>query len=113
MNDLFYKAAGAMLAPFRYAEREVEHLKEMAKEDFQALVANVIKYTILIIAGLLSLLFISIMTAALINRNMNSEFLGYAFVGGFYLLIAVIVYISKEADYHKKKKTNIRKPLGA
>jgi hypothetical protein len=114
MSEFFYKAAGAMLAPFRYAEREVDHFKEMAKEDIQALVANIIKYTILGIAGLLFLLFISIMTAALINRNMESEFAGYAFVAGFYLLVAIIVFISKQASDHKRKEeNNSQKTVGA
>jgi hypothetical protein len=113
MSEFFYKAAGALLAPFRYAEREVDHMKEVAKEDLQTLVAAIIKYTILGIAGLLFLLFVSIMTAALINRNMESEFAGYAFVAGFYLLVAIIVFISKQADDHKRKEeNNTRKTVG-
>lgn len=104
MNQLFYKAAGAILAPFRYAEREVEHLKEVAKEDVQALIAKAVKFTIMGIAGLLFLLFISIMAAALINRTLDSEYLGYAIVAGFYLVVAIVVYISKEATDHKKKE---------
>jgi hypothetical protein len=103
MNELFYKAAGAVLAPFRYAEREVELMKELAKEDIQALLAKAIKFAILSVAGLLFLLFLSIMTAALINQNMNSDFAGYAIVAGFYLLVAVIVYISKEVGDHKRE----------
>jgi hypothetical protein len=114
MSEFFYKAAGAVLAPFRYAEREVDHMKEMAKEDLQALVANIIKFTILGIAGLLFLLFISIMAAALINQNMESDFAGYAFVAGFYLLVAVGVYISKQASDHKRKAENDnQKTVGA
>ena len=104
MNQLFYKAAGAILAPFRYAEREVEHLKEVAKEDVQALIAKAVKFTIMGIAGLLFLLFISIMAAALVNRTLDSEYLGYAIVAGFYLVVAIVVYISKEATDHKKKE---------
>jgi hypothetical protein len=90
MNDFFYKAAGAVLAPFRYAEREVEHMKEIAKEDIQALVAKA--------------LFLSIMAAALINERTGSDFIGYAIVAGFYFLIAIIVFISKEAGDHKQKE---------
>jgi hypothetical protein len=104
MNDFFYKAAGAVLAPFRYAEREVEHMKEIAKEDIQALVAKAIKLAILTVAGILFLLFLSIMAAALINERTGSDFIGYAIVAGFYFLIAIIVFISKEAGDHKQKE---------
>ena len=31
--DFFYKTAGAILAPFRYAQREIENAKETLKED--------------------------------------------------------------------------------
>lgn len=111
MNELFYKAAGAVLAPFRYAEREVQHMKEMAKEDLQALLAKAIKFAILGVAGLLFLLFISMMAAALINQTMNSDFAGYAIVAAFYLLVAIVVYISKELSDNKRKE-NTRRSIG-
>ena len=47
MSELFYKAAGAILAPFRYAEREVVHMKEVAKEDLQQFVANAITMVVI------------------------------------------------------------------
>lgn len=111
MTELFYKAAGAVLAPFRYAEREVVHLKEVAKEDLQAFIANLIKMVILSIAGLLFVLFVSIMSAALINNAMDSDFSGYAIVAGFYFLVAIGVYISKEVTDNKKKATNSTKAV--
>jgi FtsH-binding integral membrane protein len=114
MTELFYKAAGAILAPFRYAEREVQQFKEIAKEDIQAFMANVIKMAILGLVSLLFLLFLSITVATLINRSANSEYLGFAIVAGFYLVVAIIVYITKEVSDHKKKEhQNARKPINA
>jgi Kef-type K+ transport system membrane component KefB len=104
MTELFYKAAGALIAPFRYAEREVKHFKEVAKEDIQAFMANLIKMAILGVVGLLFLLFLSITVATLINHAANSEVLGYAIVAGFYLLAGVAVYISKEVTEKKKEE---------
>jgi hypothetical protein len=114
MTELFYKAAGAILAPFRYAEREVQHIKEIAKEDIQAFMANLIKMVILALVSLLFLLFLSITVATLINRSANSEYLGFAIVTGFYFVVGVIVYITKEVSDHKKKEEeNNRKPINA
>ena len=114
MTALFYKAAGAVLAPFRYAEREVKHMKEVAKEDVQAFVANLIKLALIGIVSFLFLLFISITIAAAINHSTGSEFLGYAIVAGFYLLAGVGLYIWKEASDKKKKvAANIRKTVHA
>ncbi len=112
MTELFYRAAGAVLAPFRYAEREVEHLKEVAKEDLQAFMAKAIKMAIMGLAALFFLLFISIMAAALINRAMESDVAGWAIVAGFYLIIAGIVFAVKDTGDNKKKSLNTRKPIG-
>jgi nicotinamide riboside transporter PnuC len=113
MSELFYKAAGAILAPFRYAEREVQSMKTEAKEDLQAFVANLIKLVLISVVSLLFLLFISITAAAVINDSMDSGFLGWAIVAGFYLVTGIGLYIWKEATDHDKKKpaTNARRPI--
>ena len=63
MSELFYKAAGAIVAPFRYAEREAKALKEHVKEDVQAYVAIFLKLAVAGVAAVLFLLFISIALA--------------------------------------------------
>ena len=104
MTTLFYKAAGAIVAPFRYAEREAMALKEHVKEDIQAYVAIALKLVVAGVAALLFLLFISIALANWINNAMNSEVAGYAIIAGFYLIIAGIMYMMKRADDKKKKE---------
>lgn len=106
MSELFYKAAGAIVAPFRYAEREAKALKEHVKEDVQAYVAIFLKLAVAGVAAVLFLLFISIALANWINNEMNSEVAGYAIVAGFYLLVAVLMYILKLADDKKKKEAD-------
>lgn len=114
MSELFYRAAGAILAPFRYAEREVLHMKDVAKEDIQAFIANLIKLALISVASLLFLLFISITVAAAINDSANSSYLGWAVVAGFYLLTGIGLYLWKEATREKKKPTvNTGRPAGA
>ncbi|MGC1243628.1 MAG: phage holin family protein [Chryseosolibacter sp.] len=104
MTELFYKAAGAIVAPFRYAEREAKALKEHVKEDVQAYVAIALKLVVAGVAGLLFLLFISIALANWINYAMDSQVAGYAIIAGVYLIVAGIMYMMKRADEKKKKE---------
>lgn len=99
--DFFYKAAGAVLAPFRYAEREVRNAKEHLKEDAQAALAKILKMAVVVFCSILFLLFISITAAMAINRSMNSDWTGFAIVAGFYLLVGIAMYIWKEAGDRK------------
>lgn len=111
MTELFYKAAGAILAPFRYAEREVQHMKENAKEDLQTLLANAIKIALLSVVSLLFLLFISITAAAAINESTGNAYLGWLIVAGFYLIVGIGLYIWKETSDKKKPAANTRRTL--
>jgi TRAP-type C4-dicarboxylate transport system permease large subunit len=112
MTELFYKAAGVIVAPFRYAEREAKALKEHVKEDVQAYVAIFLKLAVAAIAAILFLFFISIALANWINNAMDSNVAGFVIVAGFYLLIAAVMYILKLADDKKKKEVeNHRKAI--
>lgn len=109
MSELFYRAAGAVLAPFRYAEREAKALKEHVKEDIQTYIAIALKLAIAAVAGMLFLLFISIGVANWINNEMNSKVAGYAIVAAIYLIVAIIMYVLKLADDKKKRETDIQR----
>jgi hypothetical protein len=113
--SLFYKAAGAILAPFRYAEREVNQMKAIAKEDLQAFMANAIKMAIIGLVGFLILLFGSLAAASAINQSMESEYIGYLIVMGVYVLIAAGLYMWKlSADKKHEKDHNaltVRGPI--
>jgi hypothetical protein len=113
--SLLYKAAGAILAPFRYAEREVNHMKAIAKEDLQAFMANAIKMAIIGLVGFLILLFGSLAAASAINASMESQYMGYLIVMGVYVLIALGLYMWKlSADKKHEKDHNaltVRGPI--
>jgi NhaP-type Na+/H+ or K+/H+ antiporter len=100
--DFFYKAAGAVLAPFRYAQREIDDAKENLKEDAQEALSTVLKITVMVLCALFFLLFGSITAATAINDAMNSAWSGFAIVGGVYLVLAVGVYVWKQASDKKK-----------
>lgn len=125
MNEFFYKAAGTILAPFRYAEREVQHMKEVAKDDLQALVSNSIKFALMGVAGLLCLIFASTAAAWAINEGTESDWLGHVIVAAFYLLTGVAIYLwkvasekkreaAKKESYEKEKRQILheRRPVG-
>ena len=102
---LFYKAAGAVIAPFRFAKREVKNLKENLKEDAQEAIASLLKIGVVVICSLLFLLFLSITVAIAINRSMENDWAGFAIVAGFYLLVGVIMYIWNASEKHKMEHT--------
>ena len=106
--DFFYKAAGAVLAPFRYAQREIESAKENLKDDAKEAAANVLKIFVMSLCALFFLVFGSISAATAINASTESAWLGFASVAGFYLLLAIGVYIWKQTTRRKKEEENLR-----
>jgi arginine exporter protein ArgO len=102
--NFFYKAAGAILAPFRYAQREIEDAKENLKEDAKEAASNVLKIFIIAFASFLFLVFGSITAANAINSSLDSTWLGFAIVAGFYLLVAIGVYVWKQVSNQQQKR---------
>ena len=102
--NFFYKAAGAILAPFRYAQREIEDAKENLKEDAKEAASNAVKIFIISISAFLFLVFVSITAANAINSSSESTWLGFAIVAGFYLLVAIGVYVWKQVVNQQKKQ---------
>jgi len=109
MTEFFYKAAGAVIAPFRYAEREAQTLKEHVKEDIQTYVAMYLKLAVAGVAGMLFLLFLSIGVANWINNAMDSSVAGFLIVAAFYLVVAGTMYALKLADDKKKKEIDLQR----
>ncbi|MFZ6010721.1 MAG: phage holin family protein [Bacteroidota bacterium] len=105
-TEFFYKAAATLITPFRYAEKGVQNLKENLKEDLEVIIANLLKLAILAGLAFLFLLFISITAAIVLNRALQSDYLGYAILAGFYLIVAVILYANREMSDVKKKAIN-------
>jgi hypothetical protein len=102
--DFFYKAAGAVLAPFRYAQREIENTKENIKEDAREAASNVLKIFIMSLCVLFFLVFGSLSAATAINASSESAWLGFASVAGFYLVLAIGVYIWRQISRQKKQE---------
>lgn len=101
--DFFYKAVGAVLAPFRYAQRELENAKENLKDDAREAVSNVLKIILIMVCSLFFLTFCSISAATAINSSSESAWLGYVSVAGFYLVMAVGVWIWRQLTRKQKE----------
>jgi amino acid transporter len=106
--DFFYKAGGAILAPFKYAQREINEAKEDLKEDAQEALSKAIKLVIIGVFSLFFIVFISITAATSINDAMDSAWAGFAIVAGFYLLLALGVYIWMKATAKKKHEEEFK-----
>jgi cation transport ATPase len=100
--NFFYKIAGAILAPFRYAQREIENTKEHLKEDVQEAASNLLKIIVIVFCVLFCLLFGSMTAATAINSSWGSSWLGFATVAGFYFVVAIGVYLWKQATNKKR-----------
>jgi hypothetical protein len=102
--DFFYKAGGAILAPFKYAQREIKDAKEDWKEDAQEALAKVLKIAVMVVFSLFFVVFLSVTVAMSINESMDSAWLGFAIVSGFYLLLTVGVYVWTKTDKKKHEQ---------
>ena len=111
--DYFYKIAGAILAPFRYAqreiEREIENAKENLKEEAQEAASNALKIVAMVLSALFFLLFGSMTAAIAINSSSKSAWLGFAIVAGFYLVVTIGIYLWKQVINKKKHEEKYRR----
>jgi len=99
--DLFYRAAATVLAPFRYAQREINDAKEDLKEDAQYVMSSALKVAAAGLFGLFFLAFLSVTAAMAINDLMDSPWVGFALVAAFYLLVALGIYAWYKATAKK------------
>jgi arginine exporter protein ArgO len=102
--DYFYKAAGTILAPFRYAQREIKDAKEDLKEDAQYALSTALKMAAMGIFALFFLTFLSVTAAMAINDSTESPWLGFAVVAGFYMLVALGIYAWHKASSKKHEE---------
>ena len=77
--------------------------------------ANAINMVAIGVVAFLFLLFGSITVASAINQSTESEYMGYLIVAGFYLIVAVGLYIWKmSADKKHEKELNkldVQRPI--
>jgi hypothetical protein len=78
-----------------YVETRVELLKVEVKEDLAKALAKAVSYFLIGFVSATFLVFISVAIALLLGRRMGN-FIGFSIVAGIYLIIAVILWFSRE-----------------
>lgn len=86
-----------------YVETQIELLKVQAAEKLSKLLSGIIAYLVLAVFLVFFLLFASAGLAWVISAWIGKTYAGFLIVGGFYLLLGLIIFKSKE--------TLLRKPL--
>jgi uncharacterized membrane protein YqjE len=87
----------------KYFEKRVELIKIEVKEEVAAVGSKLIIGMITGFLMLFLLLFISILSASLINEVYDSQYIGYLYVTGFYILLIVIIQVLRRtADLDSK-----------
>ncbi len=92
MADIF-NIGGIKKAITDYLKVKFELLKLDLSEHLANVLAQVIAYLIIIIFGSLVFAFASMGVAFLLNEVLESSYLGFMIVAGFYLLILIVVFI--------------------
>jgi uncharacterized membrane protein YqjE len=83
-----------------FIETKVEILKLDAREEIGTLIA---KLLVLLLIGLFSalvLLFLSLACAYALNDVLESTYAGLLIVGGFYLVISIVLYSNRKKVIH-------------
>jgi hypothetical protein len=85
----------------------LEHLKDYLQTHYDlavlkvsdkgsSILSEIISYTILAIIGVFFLIFLSFGIALLISQAIGNAYSGFLIVAGFYLLVGIIIFASKE-----------------
>jgi hypothetical protein len=94
-----------------YIETKIELVKIEVKEDLAQGLSHVLVYILLAFIGSLFILFTSMAVALKIGEHLGG-FAGFGIVGGFYLIVGIILFISREAvrmDFEKRVSVMFKK----
>jgi uncharacterized membrane protein YqjE len=99
----FFKVDSLISNLTGYIETRVELLKIEAKEELSKGLSNVLVYLLLAFVFALVIVFISVAVALVIGDRIGS-FAGFSIVGGFYLLVGMVLMKYRETLVQKIEK---------
>ena len=79
-----------------FIETKVEILKLDAREEVGTLIAKLLVLLLISLFSAMVLLFASLAGAYAINEGLESAYAGHLIVGGFYLIIAMVLYTNRK-----------------
>ena len=80
----------------QYFEKRIELVKIEVKEEAAVVGAKLIINMAIAFLGLFFLLFLSILVALVINEFHQSQYIGYVYVSGFYVLLIIIIQVLRK-----------------
>jgi hypothetical protein len=92
-----------------YVETRIELLKHEIKEDVARAIARASIFLVLILLAGIVIVFLSVATALLLSTYTGTA-AGFAIVSGFYLLLIVIIALSRDRLSHALEE-NIKKHI--
>jgi len=78
-----------------YAEERVKLISLTIHDKVARTISDAASFLIFIVIGLFTLLFLSLALSWWIGRQLEEPFLGFLIVGGFYLLITILIYVNR------------------
>lgn len=81
--------------PGYYIRVEVERIKASAQEKLTEVISKLIILAAIGLVALFVLVFLSITAGLLLNDALDSSFLGFLIVTGFYILVLIVLFLVK------------------
>lgn len=90
----------------KYIESRIDLIKFETKESITEAVISIVRIVTLLILTLFTTIFLSIALALYLNQVLESTFVGFLIVGGFYLILSLIALLFKDNQVFKEKIMN-------
>jgi uncharacterized membrane protein YqjE len=94
-----------------FGETRFEILKLDFKEESVRVIAKLLTAAVIVLFSTLFFIFFSVMLAIILNRALNSEYLGFAIIAAFFLVLLISVLVIKQTKWYHDKITSITDKL--
>lgn len=81
--------------PGYYIQMEIERIKSSAQEKVTEIISKVVIFAAIGLVALFVLVFLSVTVGLLLNDALDSSYLGFLIVTGFYILVLIILFLVK------------------
>lgn len=94
-----------------FLETRLEILKLDFKEESVKVIAKLLTAAVIVLFSTLFFIFFSVTLAIILNQALDSEYLGYAIIAAFFLLLLISVLVIKQTQWYHDKITSITDQL--
>jgi hypothetical protein len=97
MRSFFNNITSILNDVVEYINLQKDLVKLQIIEKSTNILSNVITYIILAVVGIFALMCLTIGGAMAINELFNNSYVGFLIVAGIYILLGIILYVSRKA----------------